>query len=166
MASDPLTGSLLQVLAASKPGGTCLELGTGTGIATAWLLAGLDPSSTLTTVDIDPQVQSVAAEAFARDHRLKITTEDGLTFLRRQQAEAFDLVFADAMPGKFDGLDEALRVVRAGGFYIIDDLLPQPNWPPGHAEKVPLLLEALAANHQFKLSIMHWATGLAIAVRN
>lgn len=70
------------------------------------------------------------------------------------------------MPGKFEGLDEALRVVRKGGFYIIDDLLPQPNWPPGHAEKVPLLLENLIANRQFTVSTLNWVTGLAIAVRN
>jgi predicted O-methyltransferase YrrM len=37
MASDPLTGALLATLAASKPGGRFLELGTGTGGATAWL---------------------------------------------------------------------------------------------------------------------------------
>ena len=32
MASDELTGSLLCTLAATKPGGNFLELGTGTGI--------------------------------------------------------------------------------------------------------------------------------------
>jgi hypothetical protein len=39
MASELQTGSLLQTLAASKPAGRFLELGTGTGVATAWLLA-------------------------------------------------------------------------------------------------------------------------------
>jgi hypothetical protein len=34
MPSEPLLGALLRVLAASKPGGRILELGTGTGIAT------------------------------------------------------------------------------------------------------------------------------------
>ena len=61
MPSDPKTGSLLKVLAASKPGGMILELGTGTGLATAWLLAGMDRSAHLISVDIDPTVQSVAA---------------------------------------------------------------------------------------------------------
>jgi len=44
-------------------------------------------------------------------------------------------VFADALAGKYDGLSEALCVVKAGGFYVIDDMLPQPNWPDGHAPK-------------------------------
>jgi hypothetical protein len=33
MASEPLTGALLRTLAASRPGGRLLELGTGTGLA-------------------------------------------------------------------------------------------------------------------------------------
>ena len=40
MASEPKTGALVMALAASKPGARFLELGTGTGIGTAWLLAG------------------------------------------------------------------------------------------------------------------------------
>src|ERR1700722_15728132 len=34
MPPEPLLGAVLRVLAASKPGGRILELGTGTGIAT------------------------------------------------------------------------------------------------------------------------------------
>ncbi|MES1215290.1 MAG: SAM-dependent methyltransferase, partial [Bacteroidota bacterium] len=37
MASDLYTGSLLKTLVASKPSGKFLELGTGTGLATAWM---------------------------------------------------------------------------------------------------------------------------------
>jgi predicted O-methyltransferase YrrM len=53
MASEPLVGALLRSLAASKPGGRFLELGTGTGVATAWLLDGMDDRATLVSVDND-----------------------------------------------------------------------------------------------------------------
>ncbi len=46
MASEPLVGAMLRTLVASKPGGRFLELGTGTGVATAWLLEGMDDGST------------------------------------------------------------------------------------------------------------------------
>ena len=53
MASEALTGALLRSLAASKPGGNLLELGTGTGLATAWLLAGMDVAAKLTDTEIE-----------------------------------------------------------------------------------------------------------------
>ena len=56
MASEPQTGSLLRTLAASKPSGRFLELGTGTGVGTAWLLAGMDAGSRLDSVESDPHV--------------------------------------------------------------------------------------------------------------
>ncbi len=41
MGGEPRTGALLRTLAASKPGGAMLELGTGTGLSTAWILDGM-----------------------------------------------------------------------------------------------------------------------------
>jgi len=165
MASEPLVGSLLRTLAASKPGGRFLELGTGTGIATAWLLDGMDGKSTLISVDNASPVQQVARESLGKDKRLTLVTSDGLEFLDRQPPASFDLVFADAMPGKYDGLDRALSVVKPGGFYVIDDMLPQSNWPDGHEEKVPVLINQLAANPAFQILPLVWASGVVVAVK-
>jgi predicted O-methyltransferase YrrM len=38
----PPVGALLRVMAAMKPGGRLLEIGTGTGVGTCWLLDGMD----------------------------------------------------------------------------------------------------------------------------
>ena len=165
MASEPRTGAMLRALAASKPRGRFLELGTGTGIATAWLLDGMDADSELISVDTDARVQDVARETLRDDGRLRPVTEDGLEFLGKQEAETFDLVFADAMPGKYDGLEQALRVVKPGGFYVIDDMLPQANWPEGHAAKVPILQKNLALRNDFHLVTLAWASGLVVAVK-
>ncbi len=165
MASEPKAGALLRVLATSKPAGRMLELGTGTGVGTACLLAGMDAASTLTTVDTDFKIQNAARSALGSDPRLTFVLEDAVDYLRRQPPTSFDLVFADALRGKFDGLDEALAVVRPGGFYVIDDLLPQPNWPEGHGEKIEPLIERLAAHPQFQIVPIAWASGLVIAVR-
>src|SRR5271167_1181873 len=165
MASEPRTGALLRALAASKPSGQFLELGTGTGVATSWLLAGMDAHSTLTSIDTNAQVQAVAREFLGADSRLTLVLEDGLQFLRRQQPESYDFVFADAMPGKYEGLQDCLRVVKRSGFYVIDDMLPQDNWPEGHAEKVPLLLQALAGDDNFAIVPMSWGSGIVVAVK-
>jgi predicted O-methyltransferase YrrM len=42
LASERTTGALLRTLAASKPGGRILELGTGTGLSACWMLDGMD----------------------------------------------------------------------------------------------------------------------------
>jgi predicted O-methyltransferase YrrM len=165
MASEPRTGALLRALAASKPGGRLLELGTGTGVATAWLLAGMDADAILTSVDIDSRHQEAAREFLGSDGRLTLVLEDAQEFLRRQPAAKYDLVFADAIVGKYEGLEDCLRVVKPGGFYVIDDLLPQPNWPPGHAEKVPPLINRLAGDDRFAIAPLDWATGVIVAVR-
>jgi predicted O-methyltransferase YrrM len=165
MASDALVGAMLRLLAASKPGGRFLELGTGTGVATAWLLEGMDAQATLVSVDNDEAVQQVARDTLGGDKRLTLEIRGGLEFLHDQPAASFDLVFADALPGKYEGLERALAVVKVGGFYVIDDMLPQANWPEGHAEKIPVLMEKLAANKDFETLPLVWASGAMLAVR-
>src|ERR1700722_4808915 len=76
MGSEDRTGALLQVLAASKPGGKLLELGTGTGIGTCWLLAGMDETATLVSVETDEGLLGVARENLGTDKRLSLVLED------------------------------------------------------------------------------------------
>jgi len=165
MPSEPRTGAMLRVLAASKPGGRLLELGTGTGLCTAWLLDGMNRDATLITVDVDAGPQAVAREILGGDSRVRIVTADAAVFLRQQAAATFDLIFADAMPGKFELLDEALSLLPPGGLYVIDDMLPQANWPESHAPKVPRLIAALAARPGFRLVSLAWSSGLVVVAR-
>ena len=83
MVSEPRVGSLLAALAASKPAGRFLELGTGTGHGTAWLLAGMDAESTLETVDTDADVVAVAQRHLGSDRRVTFLITDGADFLKR-----------------------------------------------------------------------------------
>lgn len=165
MMSEIKVGALLATLAASKPGGRLLELGTGTGHATAWLLAGMDSTAVLDTVDSDDRVVAVARRHLGTDARVRFHVMDGASFLGDAQRGQFDLIYADAWPGKFDRLDEALTLLRPGGVYVIDDLLPQANWPDGHAPKVPRLIDDLERRPQFVTVRMAWASGLMLVVR-
>jgi predicted O-methyltransferase YrrM len=165
MASESKVGALLTVLAASKPGGRFLELGTGTGHGTAWILAGMDARSRLDTVDTDPEVVAVAKRHLAADTRVTFHVADGAEFIRGVSPGSVDCIYADAWPGKFTHLDDALALLRAGGLYVIDDLLPQPNWPEGHALKVPALIDALEHRSGFATLTLAWASGVMIAVR-
>lgn len=164
MASEPRTGSLLRTLAASKPGGRFLELGTGTGVGTAWLLAGMDAGSRLDTVDDNADVLAVAQRHLEHDSRVTFHLLDGETFLARPRPPV-DFIYADAWPGKFTHLDAALSLLRVGGIYLIDDLLPQASWPEGHAPRVPLLIDDLERRVEFVATRLAWASGLMMLVR-
>lgn len=165
MASEPKTGALLATLAASKPGGRVLELGTGTGIGTAWLLSGMDAQARLDTVDVDASVAAVARRHLGSDSRVTFHVMDGAAFITQAPSAGYDLIYADAWPGKFSYLDEALALLTVGGIYFIDDLLPQPNWPEGHAPKVPALIDAIEQKPGFATVRMAWASGLMLVVR-
>ncbi|ATC31571.1 methyltransferase domain-containing protein [Caulobacter vibrioides] len=162
MPSEANTGALLRLLAASKPGGRILELGTGTGLATAWLLAGLDDSASLVSVDVDAVVQDVAREHL-KDERLRFVLADGLDYVREHAPGSFDMIFADAWPGKYEGLDETLALLKRGGVYVIDDMSPQPNWPEGHQANVDGLLARLEARADLVVTRLAWASGLVLA---
>ncbi|MFD3335990.1 O-methyltransferase [Streptomyces sp. NPDC058700] len=165
MSSEDRTGNFLAALAATRPAGRILELGTGVGEGTAWLLSGMDEASCLTTVELDPAVQAIAQEQLGTDPRVTFVSEDGGTWLESFDGAPFDLVFADTWPGKFTHLDRALELVAPGGTYLIDDLFPQPGWPEGHDASVERLLAELDRREDFRCIRLAWSSGLLMAVR-
>ena len=165
MGSDVLTGNLLRTLAASIPKGRFLEIGTGTGLSAAWILDGMDPHSTLISVDRDPRLSSVAERVLGSDPRLTLRVADGGEFIKSLAGQTFDFIFADSWPGKYTGLEEALLLVAPGGFYVVDDMLPQPGWPEGHALLVEELLVKLDGLCDFHVCKMNWSTGLVLCTR-
>ena len=165
MASEPLTCSLLRTLAASKPSARFLELGSGTGLSTAWLLDGMDSGSHLTTVDNDETLLSILKRHLGADARLSVVCADGDEFLHALRGQHFDFIFADTWSGKYRFLEEALDLLAPSGLYVIDDMLPQPNWPEGHAEKVADLIATLEQLKGFRVTKLSWASGVVLATR-
>ena len=167
MASDAELGSLLRSLAASKPQSALLELGTGTGLSTAWLVDGMDADSTLLTIDRDEKVIAVAQKHLGDDPRVRFVVADGADYLPRLVTEnrTFALVFADAWAGKYHHLEEALQSLAVGGIYVVDDMRPQPNWPEDHPGKVAKLIETLVSHPDLHVTTLGWSTGIIIATR-
>lgn len=165
MPSDLQTGALLKTLAGSKPKSSVLEIGTGTGLATAWLLAGMDADSVLTSIDNEPTYQSVAELILGSDARLQLICADAGEWLEENSDQKFDLIFADAWPGKYANLDAALNSLSVGGLYVIDDMLPQPNWPEGHGDNVDKLIADLEGRNDIQIVKMVWSTGIVIATK-
>ena len=165
MASDIMTCSLLKTLATSKPSGKFLELGTGTGLSTAWILDGMDRNSTLISFDNDEKFLNIAQKYLGKDERLKLILSDGEDWVKNNLGQKFDYIFADTWHGKYLLLDEVLEMLNKGGLYIVDDMLPQSNWPDGHQEKAVKFIKYLESRRDLNLTKQNWATGIVIAVK-
>jgi predicted O-methyltransferase YrrM len=164
MASDLYTGNLLKTLVASKPSGRFLELGTGTGLATAWMVAGMDLDSSLVTVENNEMLIDVAKK-YIDDSRVEFVLTDAYEWIKNYAGVKFDFIFADAMPGKYDLFDETINILCSNGYYIIDDMLPQPNWPAGHDEKVENFIKQLEERNDLLVTKLSWSTGIMIVVK-
>ena len=162
MPSDVLLGSLLKTLVTSKTKGHFLELGTGTGLSLSWMIAGMDDSSTIISLDNEEKFLKVAREHFEKDQRVSIHCADGAKWITNYSGSSFDLIFADTWPGKYSHLEETLALVKPGGFYVVDDLKPQENWPEGHDKKVEKLIDNLASCDDFNLTQLDWSTGIIV----
>jgi predicted O-methyltransferase YrrM len=165
MPSDLCIGTLLKTLITSKPKSNLLELGTGIGLSLSWMIDGMDSESKLTTVDNDFELVKIANNYFGEDKRLEIIYADGTEWIKNYNQAKFDLIFADAWPGKYSQINEILNLVKIGGLYIIDDMLAQQNWTKGHQENVDRLIEYLENREDFNLTKMNWSTGIIIATR-
>lgn len=164
-ASDSRLGAVLRMLAATKPGGRLLEIGTGTGIGAAWMLDGMCKESHLTSIEANGRWAAIAAKHLRHDARLTLLEADAFSWFGGQPDESYDLVFADAMPGKYDGFEALWRLIRHGGIYVIGRLQEEANWPAGHAETVAALLDRLEARSDVRMARLAWSSGLAIAAK-
>lgn len=166
MSCVPEVGRLLRTLAAAKPAGRFLELGTGIGASAAWMLGGMDKDAHLTSVDSDAAAQDIAREILGDDERLRFVCGDGDDFINRDVRGSYDLIFADAFPGKFAWLDEALDLLAPGGIYVVDDLLPQDTWPENHQPSVDAFRAAITARDDLTITDFgDWSTGVLVAVK-
>ena len=165
MAAHAEVGALLKGLVAAKPQGNFLELGTGIGASLCWMVEGMDAHSTLTSIDNDAHLCDLVQGYFAHDQRVEVVCTDGDQWLDSYQGAAFDLIFADAWPGKYSKLRETLDLLKVGGLYVIDDMNPQENWPAGHHQKAQALMSQLLDQTDLTVAPLNWSTGVVISTK-
>lgn len=122
-AVDPPTGATLRLLAKAAGARAAVELGTGAGVSTLWLLRGLTADGVLTSVDVDGEHQRLAraslADAEVASGRVRLIQGRALEVLPRLSEAAYDLVFCDAARSENpDYLTAALNLLRPGGLVV------------------------------------------------
>ncbi|HEX5554834.1 MAG TPA: hypothetical protein VFX43_16450 [Chitinophagaceae bacterium] len=92
MPSDILTCALLRTLAASKPAGKFLELGTGTGLSTSWILDGMDDEARLISLESNEKLLAVAENYLGQDNRLELIHIGGAEWIPSNAGGKFDYI--------------------------------------------------------------------------
>jgi predicted O-methyltransferase YrrM len=124
----PAHGRLLSVLAAGRPGGRIGETGTGAGVGLAWMASAADPSTTLVSIELDPDRSAAARALFAGAPNVTVLTGD---WSELEAQGPFDLLALDGGGGGKSG-DEPLdprRWLAPGGTVVLDDFTPRTGWP-------------------------------------
>ena len=125
----------------------------------------MDQQSRLISIENDKKFIEVAQRFLSGDPRVEFRIEDAATVINSLPPRSFDLIFADTWAGKYTHLNEALELLKAGGIYVIDDMLPQPTWPEDHAPKVERLMLELEGRSDLVVTKLNWASGIIIAVK-
>jgi predicted O-methyltransferase YrrM len=124
----PAHGRLLAVLAAGRPGGRIGETGTGAGVGWAWLAAAADPSSTLVSIEREPDRAAAARDLFAQVPAVTVLTGD---WSELERHGPFDLLALDGGGGGKSGEEpiDPRRWLAPGGTVVLDDFTPRTAWP-------------------------------------
>ena len=132
----PAVGAALRFLACAVGARTAVEIGTGCGSSGIWLLRGMRPGSTLTSVDTEPEYHRLARKAFTQagfaPNQCRLILGRALDVLPRLSDGVYDMVFCDADPRDYpDYLSAALRLLRTGGIVAFNNALAGASWNAG-----------------------------------
>ncbi|WP_141925249.1 O-methyltransferase [Haloactinospora alba] len=122
------SGAALRFLAAAIGARSAVEVGTGCGSSGIWLLRGMPADAILTSVDVEPEYQEIAKDAYRRagftTNRTRLIQGRALDVLPRLTDAAYDMVFIDAARTEYPGyLTESLRLLRPGGIVVFNNAL-------------------------------------------
>src|ERR1700760_4930421 len=130
----PAAGAALQFLATAIAARSVVEIGTGCGSSGIWLLRGMRPGGVLTSVDTEPEYHRLARKAFTQAgfaaNQARLILGRAVEVLPRLSDGGYDLVFCDAdQPDYPEYLTAGLRLLRAGGIVVFNDVLPPGAGP-------------------------------------
>jgi predicted O-methyltransferase YrrM len=175
-AVTPAAGALLCMLAKLSGGKTVVEVGTGAGVSGLWLLSGMSEDGVLTTIDIEPEHQRIAKQAFSEadigPSRMRMISGRAQEVLTRLADDSYDLVFIDADPlDQPNYVVEAVRLLRSGGAVVVHRAVlgGRAGDPSAKDREVTAVREAarlIAEDERLTPALIPLGDGLLAAVRD
>jgi predicted O-methyltransferase YrrM len=118
-------GRLLAVLSGQIKQGKILEIGTGLGVGSSWILSAISPSVNFISIDSDSnKIEKVR----------KTINHPQAEFVKGDWKEViimgpFQFVFADAAIVKTVEGEQLYDILDIGGLLFMDDFTPEEHWP-------------------------------------
>jgi predicted O-methyltransferase YrrM len=167
--------TVLTLLATVSKARAVVEIGSGAGVSGLALFAGMQPDGTLTSVDVEPEHQRAAREAFESagiaQRRFRLIAGDALTVLPKLNGDAYDLVLVDADKLEYPAyVEQALRMLRSGGLLVVDNALwhnrvADNRNTDDETEAVRTTLEAVRDNESLVSALLPVGDGLLVAAK-
>jgi predicted O-methyltransferase YrrM len=172
---SPAAGATLRFLAAAISAKVVAEIGTGCGVSGIWLLRGMPADGVLTSVDIEPEHQRLARQAFSQagfaTNRARLIGGRALDVLPRLTDGGYDMVCCDADRQEYpDYLAAATRLLRPGGIVTFDSALwhgrlPDPAYRDEDTTAIREVCESLQSSEQFIPLLLPVGDGLLAGVK-
>jgi len=168
------TGAGLASVAAMLSAKNIVEAGTGAGVSGLWLLSASE-TSTLTTIDDEPEYQNQARKNFQEANipasRARIIAGKAAAVMANMTEAAYDLVFLDVDPFDLEELlPHAASLVKPSGAIVIAhalwrDRVPNPALRDEETSAVRDAVIQFENSEEFVSTISMLGDGLLIAVR-
>lgn len=172
---DPVlagTGTALRLLAAALDARGVVEIGTGSGVSSLYLLSGMNAAGVLTTIDVEVENQRAARLAFdqagVRPARARTIAGNPRDVIGRLTDHAYDLVtFSAAEEDALDFVDEGLRLLRPGGALAVTnalwhDRVADSNKDDPGTRHVRAVLDALTADTASPSALLPSGDGVCV----
>ena len=161
---SPGTGAYLRHLAQLLSAQSVVEVGTGSGVGSLWLLDGMIASGTLTSIDDEMEHSAIARIAFAEAEiaapRFRLITNVVMDVMTKLADRAYDLVVYRHNPEDLTyAITEAHRILRSGGVFVIDNFFGGSK-VPDPAQRDPKTIALREAGKQIKSDTNSWMSVL------
>ena len=173
---SPGVGAFLRHLAHLIYAQSVVEVGTGSGVGSLWVLDGMLASGTLTSIDDEVEHSRIARiamqDADIAQSRFRLITNPVMDVMTKLTDRAYDLVILRHNPEDLAcAIDETHRMLRSGGVMVIDDFFggSKVSDPAQRDPRTVALREAgkMVRNQQEKwvTSLIPLADGLLLATK-